>query len=289
MVGRLGEEEDDVVEVPRKWFQGKRFFLFGRKGGRRDSQPRRLGLGLVFLLLLGFGGDRQSWAIGNNSPSLHPYLPPQRAVLTKPRRDRIYWTLAASLFYLFHVRSCAASAVGARQSGNTLGFVEGVFVPLLRDILQGVNQLLDPLQEIVQGLYFCLLAIWVAKSGDVCRGSVLLLGIGAWVMEQHLPAELCSLVSMGGVSWLTADFPLLGRIFLILLVWCFPAYPGRSIFPNLRASQSAMEIDEGMDVGLAAASQSGMAYRATDADLALAELFGVEVGEILLPNSGMCS
>ena len=32
---------------------------------------------LVFLLLLGFGGHRQSWAIGNNSPSLHPYLPPQ--------------------------------------------------------------------------------------------------------------------------------------------------------------------------------------------------------------------
>ena len=36
-------------------------------------------------------------------------------------------------------------------------------------------------------------------------------------MEQQLPAELCSLVSLGGVSWLTADFPLLGRIFLILL------------------------------------------------------------------------
>ena len=42
-----------------------------------------------------------------------------------------------------------------------------------------------------------------------------------------------------------------------------------------------MEIDEGMDVGLAVASQSGVIYRAIDADLALAELFGVEVGEIL--------
>ena len=108
----------------------------------------------------------------------------------------MYWTLAASLFYLFHLRLRAASAVGARHSGNDLGFVEGEFVPLLRDILQGVNQLLDPLQGIVQGFYFCLLAIWVAESGDICRGSVLLLGIGAWVMEQHLPAELCSLVSI---------------------------------------------------------------------------------------------
>ena len=108
-------------------------------------------------------------------------------------------------------------------------------------------------------------------------------------MEQHLPAELYSLVSLGGVAWLTADFPLLGRIFLILLVWYFPAYPGRSIFPNLRASQSAMQIDEGMDIGLAAASQSGVAYRATDADLALADLFGVEVGEILGSGNGVRS
>ena len=37
-------------------------------------------------------------------------------------------------------------------------------------------------------------------------------------MEQYLPAELCSLVSLGGISWLMADFPLLGRVFLILLV-----------------------------------------------------------------------
>ena len=108
-------------------------------------------------------------------------------------------------------------------------------------------------------------------------------------MEQHLPAELCSLVSLGGVSWSTADFPLLGRLFLILLVWCFPAYPGRNIFSNLRASQSAIEIDEGMDVGLAAASQSGAAYRATDTDLALAELFGIEIGEILRSGNGVRS
>ena len=59
--------------------------------------------------------------------------------------------------------------------------------------------------------------------------------------------------------------------------------------PNLRASQSAMEIDEGMDVGLAAASQFGMAYRATDAGLALAELFGVEVGKILGSGNGVRS
>ena len=45
-------------------------------------------------------------------------------------------------------------------------------------------------------------------------------------MEQQLPAELYSLVSLGGVSWLTADFLLLGRMFLILLVWYFPAYTG---------------------------------------------------------------
>ena len=292
VVGQLGEEEDDVVvEVPKKWFQGRRFFRFGRKGGRRDKQPRRLGLGLVFLLLLGFGGHRQSWAIGNIAPKFHPNLPPQRAATTRPRRHRIYWTLAASLFYLFHLRSCAASAVGARQSGNTLGLVEGEFVPLLRDIFQGVNQLFDPLQEVVQGLYFCLLAIWVAKFGDVCKGSVLVFGIGAWVMEQHLLTELRNLVSLEGVSWLTADFPLLGRIFLTLLVWCFPAYPGRSIFPNLRASQSAMamEINEGMDVGLAAASQFGVAYKANDADLASAELFGVEVGEILGSGNGVRS
>ena len=207
----------------------------------------------------------------------------------KPRRDRIYWTLAASLFYLILLRSCAASADGARQSGNILGFVEREFVPLLRDILQGINQLLDQLQEIIQGLYFCLLAIWAAKSGDIYRGSILLFGIGAWVMEQHLPAELCSLVSLGGVSWLTADFPLLGRIFLILLVWYFPSYPGRNIFPNLRASQSAIEIDEGMDAGLSAASQSGAAYRAINADLALADLFGIEVGEILGSGSDLHS
>ena len=36
-----------------------------------------------------------------------------------------------------------------------------------------------------------------------------------------------------------------------------------------------------MDIGLAAASQSGVAYRAIDADLLLAELFRMEVGEIL--------
>ena len=50
-----------------------------------------------------------------------------------------------------------------------------------------------------------------------------------------------------------------------------------------------MQIDEGMDVGLAAASQSGAAYRATDADLALAELFGGEVGEILGSGNGIRS
>ena len=132
VVGRLGEEEDDIIEIPRKCFQGKRFFRFGRKGGRRDSQFRNL----VFLLLLGSGRYRQNWVIGNNSPSLYPYFPPQRAATTKPRRDRIHWILAANLFYLFHLRSWAASAVGARQSGNILGFVEGEFVPLLRDILQ---------------------------------------------------------------------------------------------------------------------------------------------------------
>ena len=40
-----------------------------------------------------------------------------------------------------------------------------------------------------------------------------------------------------------------------------------------------METDEGMDVVPIAASHSGVAHGATDADLALAELFGVEVGE----------
>ena len=106
-------------------------------------------------------------------------------------------------------------------------------------------------------------------------------------MEQHLPAELCSLVSLGGISWGTTDFPLLGRIFLILLIWYFPTYLRRNIFPNLRTSQSDIEIDEGMDVGLAAASQSGVAHRAIDADLVLAELFGVEVGGILGSGNGV--
>ena len=36
VVGRLGEE-DDVIESLRKWFQGKRFFRFGRKGGRAEG------------------------------------------------------------------------------------------------------------------------------------------------------------------------------------------------------------------------------------------------------------
>ena len=153
-----------------------------------------------FLLLLGCGGYRQNWAIGNNAPSFRPYLLPQRVATTKPWRDRIYWILAASLFYLSRLRSCAASVAGARQSGNTLGFIEGEFIPSLRDILQGVNQLHDPLQEIIQGLHFYLLAIWVAKFRDIYGGLVLLFGIGAWVMEQHLPAELCNLVSLGGVS-----------------------------------------------------------------------------------------
>ena len=44
-----------------------------------------------------------------------------------------------------------------------------------------------------------------------------------------------------------------------------------------------------MDGGLAAASQSGVAYRAIDADLTLAELFGVEVGEILGSGNGIRS
>ena len=48
-----------------------------------------------------------------------------------------------------------------------------------------------------------------------------------------------------------------------------------------------MQIDEGMDAGLAAASQSGMVYRAIDADLVLAELFGKEVGEILGSGNGV--
>ena len=170
-----------------------------------------------------------------------------------------------------------------------MGLVEGEFIPLLRDILQGVNQFLDQLQEIIQGFDFYLLAIWAAKSGDIYRGSILLFEIGAWIMEQLLPAELCSLVSLGGVSWLTADFPLLGRIFLILLIWYFPAYAGRNIFPNSRASQSVIEIDEGMDGGLAAASQSGVVYRATDVDLVLAELFGVEVGEFPGSRNGVPS
>ena len=87
---------------------------------------------------------------------------------------------------------------------------------------------------------------------DVSQLYIYILSIFLFVFR-----ETSKFVSLGGVSWLTADFPLLGRTFLILLVWCFPAYPGRSIFPNLRASQSAMEIDEGVDVGLTAASQSG--------------------------------
>ena len=85
----------------------------------------------------------------------------------------------------------------------------------------------------------------------------------------------------GGVHWLTADLPLLGRFFLILMVWCFPAYPRRSIFPNLRASARTMDVDEGMNLGPAAASPSGVPHRALDADLALAEIFGIEIGEIL--------
>ena len=76
---------------------------------------------------------------------------------------------------------------------------------------------------------------------------------------------------------------------MILLVWYFPAYPGRNIFSNLRISQSAIEIDEGMDNGVAAASQSRAAYRAIDTDLTLVELFGVEVGEILGSGNGIRS
>ena len=88
------------------------------------------------MLLLGFGGYHQSWAIGNNDPSFHPYLLPQRLATTKPRRDRI---LAANLLHLFRLCSRAASVIGARQSGNILGFVEGEFVRLFQDILEGVN------------------------------------------------------------------------------------------------------------------------------------------------------
>ena len=78
-----------------------------------------------------------------------------------------------------------------------------------------------------------------------------------------------------------ADLPLLGRFFLILMVWYFPIYVRRNIFPNLRASDSAIDVDEGMNFGPAAASPSGVAHRAIDTDLSLAELFGVEIGEIL--------
>ena len=196
VVGRLGEEEDDVDEVPRKWIQGERFFRLERIGGRMGRHQRRLGLVLAVLLLLEFGRCRQNWTTGDNCPRFLCF-PPQKSAASKFRRDRMYWTLAASLFYLFHLRSCATSVVGARQPGNHLGFIEGALFPIFRDILQGMNQLLDPLKGIIQLFYFCFLTIWAAKSRDICRGLILLLEIGAWVMEQHLPAELCSLVSLG--------------------------------------------------------------------------------------------
>ena len=219
VIGRLGEAEDDVGDMRMTWVQ--RVFLFRIMGQRKGAGRRIRRLGLIFLLLLILGGCHQNRSVVS-----------QRIIPTKIVRSRSFWVLAASLFYLFHLRSCAASAVGARHSGNSSGFVEGEFLVLLRDILQevnqlvnslrrivqGVNQLVNSLRRIVQGVYFCLLAIWVVRCRDVCRGLVLLAGIGAWVMERHLPAELCKLVSLAGVHWLTEGLQFWGRFLLLLLV-----------------------------------------------------------------------
>ena len=159
----------------------------------------KIGFGFGVKFLLGFGRYRQNWATGENWSRLNLYFLPQTSVATKFRRDGIYWTLATSRFYLFYLRSYAASVIGARQPGIIWDLSKRYFL-IFRDILHGINQFLDPLKGIIQLFYFYFLAtIWVAKSRDICRGLILLLGIGAWVMEQYLPAELCSLVSLGGI------------------------------------------------------------------------------------------
>ena len=182
---------------------------------------------------------------------------------------RLGWIQPNQLFYLHHLRSCAASPWGATRgcSSSTNGL--GTDVPIMYGILSPLRMTRG---RFFQGLYLGTLCWWTYRVEDRLRCVVSGISMLAWVFDFHFDRSICRGISVLGGFWLSKQMPIGGRLLLLAIVGSYPAFP-REVASSTLGGVADMEVDEDQVRIFDARDSVG-------ADAELAELFGCGIEEI---------
>ena len=162
---------------------------------------------------------------------------------------RQFWILTASLFYLHHIRSCAAVAWGA-SLGQSLGngswgscLQPGNCMEdfLLRLLLSGIRvwlnlsvrasqvcrSCLGPIhaRSLIKACYFLELLKWHCSQYNLCGCLCLATGLSLWSRNWHLPRPACRIFSLLLGFLLTHQMRMTWRLELLSAIYILPPFP----------------------------------------------------------------
>ena len=203
---------------------------------------------LLGIFLVGYAGVWGS--IHHAADGLAPRI--QRYQRECRSSHRIGWVSAASLFYLQHVRSCAAATVGSRQSpmsshlrmGGCLAYLGGCW-----------GRCLSCLDSLYRRFGHFIIYYWILRWGRGREYGFLGIAIVLRIIDCHLPLRWCRILTfvlVGGGLWKSTG--VVGRLLWACLLWAYPWFPGHGHEGSISwkrplGESCAMEVDEDVSMG----------------------------------------